>query len=519
MIKVAAMKIQSRVLLAGVLAIASLAAFAQDKPAAPAKSAAAPASKPAASPAAKPDPEARIVGQAEALTEEQINQSHDIAALSRVAQLYESQGDMQRFAWTLKRLIALLPDSGQLRLQLAMVYAAQNDKARAYDVLVHMQSSGFGYDISQDTRFNNIHGTKVWDYIVANLQVNAKQFGEGKLAFELPKGDYLFESIGYDPARKQFLVGSAREGKVYLADMKGKLTDFIRPTEENGMYAVLDLAVDAAHDKLYVASAGVPYFTAFKASAFGQTSLIEYRLSTGKFLNRYDLAQDGKSRLLTSITVGKDGHVFAADGDRGQIFRLVDNELKLLAGNPTLSSIRGLAASDDGTKLYFADYAMGIFGIDLTKSTPFALAHNPDKLVLGGIVGIYFYDGRLVVIESGMVPQRVMRLKLSDDGRSVASAMPLDVAQPAFSVPTVGAVVGDQLYFIANSQKALYDKFGTVRDPSALEPVRIFKSNLRFAWDQSGIAGGMSELPKQKAPDAKAPPEHNPPAKSGDGSH
>ena len=505
MIKVAAMKIQLRALLAGALAIASLPAFAQDKP--------------KAAPAAKPSPEAKLVGQAEALTEEQINQSHDIAALSRVAQLYESQGDMQRFGWTLKRLIALLPDSGQLRLQLAMVYASQGDKAHAYDVLVHMQSSGFGYDISKDTRFDKVHGTRVWDYIVANLQANAKQFGEGKLAFELPKGDYLFESIGYDPARKQFLVGSAREGKVYLADMKGKLTDFIRPTEENGMFAVLDLAVDAAHDKLYVASAGVPYFTAFKASAFGQTALIEYQLSTGKFLNKYDLPPDGSSRLLTSITVGKDGRVFAADGDRGQLFRLADKELKLLVGNPSLTSIRGLTVSDDGTKLYFADYARGVFGVDLTKLVPFAVAHNPEKLVLGGIVGIYFYDGRLVVIESGMVPQRVMRLKLSDDGRSVASAMPLDVAQPAFSVPTVGAIVGDQLYFIANSQKALYDKFGTVRDPEALEAVRIFRSNLRFAWDQSGITGGIGEVPKQKASDAKTPAEHNPPAKPGDSSH
>src|SRR5262249_31945145 len=161
--------------------------------------------------------------------------------------------------------------------------------------------------------------------------------------------------------------------------------------------------------------------------------------------------------------VGKDGHVFVADGDHGVIFRLDGGELKLLTQNPKLGTLRGMAVSDDGRILYFADYAMGVFGIDLTKDQPFALGRNPEKLVLGGIVGMYWYDGCLVLIESGMVPQRVMRLKLSADGRSVATVMPIDVAQPAFATPTLGAVIGDELYFIANSQKALYDKYGVLK--------------------------------------------------------
>lgn len=472
------MKIHLRSLVAVLLSAACAVAAAQQKPETPAQA------------------QATLQQRAEALTKEQIDASPDIASLSKLAGLYNSIGDLQRFSWTLRRLTDLLPDSGQLKLQLALVYAAQDDKTKAYDVLVRMQSQGFGYDIATDPRFDKIHGTKVWDYIVANLQVNAKQFGEGKVAFELPKGDYLFESIGYDPARKQFLVGSAREGKVYLADMKGKLTEFIKPTAENGVYAIFDLAVDAAHDKFYVASAGMPYYKGFTSDIFGKAGVVEFQLSTGKFVHEYMFPEDTQNLLPTSITVGKDGQLFVADGDRGQIFRLDGGELKLLVGNPKLTSIRGMAVSDDGRTLYFADYAMGIFGVDLTKSQPFGLQRNPEKLVLGGIVGLYYYDGCLVMVESGMVPQRVMRLKLSADGRSVASVMPLDVAQPAFATPTVGAIVGDQLYFIANSEKSLYDKYGVLKQPDRLEPTRIFRSNLRFAWNQAGIQTGMTELPK-----------------------
>ena len=194
MIKVAGMKIQSGVLMAVLLAAAAIGANAQEKPAAPNAQAQASARQ------------SDLAQKAEALSEEQIAQSKDIAGLTRLSELYNSIGDTKRFTRAVQRLTELLPDSGQLKLQLAMIYASQNDKTRAYDVLVRMQGQGYGYDISKEPRFEPIHGTKVWDYIIANMQANAKPFGEGKVAFELPKGDYLFESIGYDPARQQFLV-------------------------------------------------------------------------------------------------------------------------------------------------------------------------------------------------------------------------------------------------------------------------------------------------------------------------
>ncbi len=483
------MNIQSRVLLAGLLAAGIVSANAQTKPATAAQAQAQAAQAQARQAEA-------LTQKAEALTEEQIGESKDIAGLTKLSEVYNAIGDIPRFTRTVQRLTELLPDSGQLKLQLAMIYASQNDKTRAYDVLVRMQGQGYGYDISKEPRFEPIRDTKVWDYVVANMQANAKQFGEGKLAFELPKGDFLFESIGYDPARKQFLVGSAREGKVLLVDKKGKLTDFIAPSAENGMWGVFDLAVDAAHDKVYVASSDVAYFKGFESAQFGQAGVFKFQLCSGKFLHKYLLAEAGKTHTLSSITVGKDGRVYAADAARRQIFRIDDEQLSMLVENPKLTSIRGLAVSDDGRTLYIADYSLGIFGIDLPKMAPFVLARNPEKLVLGGIDGLYSTTAALSSSRAAWSPQRVMRLKLSDDGRSVVAAMPLDVAQPAFTMPTLGAIAGDDLYFIANSQKGLYDKLGVLKNPDALQATRIFRCELRFAWDQSGISTGVRELKK-----------------------
>jgi hypothetical protein len=120
---------------------------------------------------------------------------------------------------------------------------------------------------------------------------------------------------------------------------------------------------------------------------------------------------------------------------------------------------------------------------------------------------MYWYDGTLAVIEDGMVPKRVMRLKLSADGRAVENTIPLDAAQPEFAELGAGTVAGDKLYFFANREDALYDERGVLTDADKLAPVRVFASNLRFAWGQKGVSNGLAPMAPGPVP-TKA--EHTP---------
>jgi len=472
------MKIQSP-LLAAVLIALCASGYAQDKAAAAASAEAA---------------RENIVKRAEAMTEEQIKQSHDVAALSKLAQLYDKQNDMQRFIWTLHRITELMPNSGDLRLQLAMAYAKNDDKTNAYDTLIRMQTQGFAYDIAKDPRFEPIHGTKVWDYVVANLQANAKQFGEGKTAFELAKGDHLYDALAWDAKRSRLLVGGAREGRIQLVDTAGKLSDFITADANNGLLGIDALAVDGAHGKLYVANSATAIYKGFNAENAGTAGISEFDLASGKFLKNYAFAKSEGAHRLTSLVVGKDGQVYAADGGRKQVFKLDGGALKQIINNPKLTYLSALALSGDGHTLYMADFSLGIFGFDLTKGQAFEPSHNSANLVLGGIVGMYWFDGTLAIVENGMVPKRVMRLQLSADGRSIEGAMPLDAAQPSFDELGSGAVAGDKLYFIANREDALYDARGVLTEADQLEPTRVFASNLRFAWGQKGVGPGLAPL-------------------------
>ncbi|MBN8741131.1 MAG: hypothetical protein BGP24_08560 [Lysobacterales bacterium 69-70] len=470
--------------------------------------AAEPAAKPAtAAPRAESADEARMRA-AENLTEQQIKSTTNREALSRLAQFYNGR-DLQRFIWSMQRLVELYPNSGALRLQLAAVYAGQGDKSNTYDTLLKMQNLGFAYSIGNDPRFEKVHGTKVWEYAVANLDANAKPFGEGKVAVQLPAGDTLLEALAWDSKRKQLLVGSARDGAIHRVEKDGKLADFIKPDPASGLYSVLDLKADAANDVLWVASYGAPVYKSYTAEMVDHSYLLKYSLSSGKLLGKYSI-EDKTGHLFGFVAVAGDGRVYVADPARREIFKLDGDKLVQVTSNSMLTGISGLAVSSDGRNLYFADPALGLFGMDLSTARPFSVGHSPDSLVVGGVSSLFWYDGSLILVQDNMVPQRVMRLKLDKDGRNVVTAMPLDAAKPEFTMLGNGAVAGDDFYFVANSQRELYDSHGVLSDAKLLQPIKVYKSNLRFAWDQPGISAGLKPIPA--AGDAKVRFENPEPA-------
>ncbi|MBO9664925.1 hypothetical protein [Dokdonella sp.] len=420
------------------------------------------------------------------LSEAQITQMQVPQALFKLATIYKESGDLERLSWALRRLVALRPSSPELKLALATTYAQRGQKTETYELLLAMQKQGLGYDLTKNENFSKVSDTRVWKYILEGLEANLKPFGEGKVAFSLPAGDYMFESLAYDPARKRFLAGSVREGKIYLVGKDGKLEDFITPSAANGLWSVYAMAVVPEDDALYVASTASVYFKGFKQDDYGKAGVFKFKLSTGKLVDKYLLLPDGNPRTLSTIAAGRGGLVFAADGLRNQIYRLDGGQLKLTMENPHLTSVRGLALDDAGKTLYFADFSLGVFGIDLNAGRGFDVAYDPRSLTLGGIDGLYWYQQNLVVIENGMSPQRVMRLSLSEDGRKIMRATPLDASNADFELPTYGAIDGDGLYFIANSQKNLYDGYGTLKSDAKPKPVKVFRSDLRFAWDAKG---------------------------------
>ncbi|HET8899082.1 MAG TPA: hypothetical protein VFN09_09960, partial [Rhodanobacteraceae bacterium] len=242
------------------------------------------------------------VQRAEALTQAQIEGSSDSLTLGRLAALYKNVGDTERYRWTMTRLTTLLPGNLKLKLDLAASYAADDMKTPAYDVLLKMKGQGFGVDLSKDARFEKIHGTEVWGYIVDSLKANMQPFGKGRVAYRLPPADLLVDALAWDAGRKQLLAGSARTGGVYRVDSAGKLHDFIKADASNQLWSVFALAADAKHNRLWVATTSVVYFQGFAPDNAGKAALVEFELSSGKLIKRYPLDVLGTA-FLSSLAL------------------------------------------------------------------------------------------------------------------------------------------------------------------------------------------------------------------------
>lgn len=405
----------------------------------------------------------------------------DTDELLQAAGALAARGEHDNAARVWRRLADLRPHMGAYRYEMAAHLAQRNYKALVYNALIELQGQGFAFDLESDPRFEKARGTEVWKYIVEAFDVNRQPFGEGEVLMQVPGTDRLIESLAWDASRSALLLGSARSGSVYVASASGRLTPLVKADAANGMWGVFDIAVDAERKVLWVASTAVPHYSGYDAEKdLGGAGIFKFDLKSGKFIKRFLAPKAaGRQIFMSALALGPDGTVFAADGVNNAIYAIQDDRFRRVLHAPTLSSIRGMAVSADSKFLYFADYERGLFGIDLEQEASFEVA-VPRKLVLAGIDGLVFWKGHLVAVQNGMIPKRVMKLKLAANGKEIESYQPLDANQEAFSVPTLATRDQDRLLLIANSQKSNYDRFGLVRDKSKLEPTRIYALDLNF---------------------------------------
>jgi hypothetical protein len=387
-----------------------------------------------------------------------------------------------------ERLHALRPHVGAYWYELAAVYAQQDLKSETYNALLEMHASGFGFDPAIDSRFEKVHGTEVWTYIVESMARNREPMGDGRVAMTLPKQDLLIESLAFDPGRGALLVGSVREGKVYSVESDGKLKPLVSADEANGMWGVFGIAVDAQRDVLWVASTAVPHFRGYDAATdLGKAGIFKFKLSTGEFIKSFlSPVVSGQTFYMSHIGAAADGSVYAADAVNNALYQVREDSFRRILHAPNLSGIRALAVSEDSKILYFSDNERGLFGFDLAEGKPFDV-RVPPRTTLFGIEGLSYWNGNLLAVQNGVPGGRILRLKLGANGRFIEQAQRISANQTELSLQ-VGATLNaeNELLLIGNSQREAYDRFGLPRNKDRLEGARIFKIRADSAMPEAG---------------------------------
>lgn len=411
-------------------------------------------------------------------TQAQLKASEDFDFILGKAVGFREAADWQRYGWAMERALELRPYSFVFQFELARAYALQDQKQLAYDRMIKMQQQGFAFTTAENPDFEKIRGTEVYEYIEKNLKANEAPFGEGRVAFTVQDGPELLESIAFSRLMDRFLMGSLKTGQIVAVDRSGKSSVLIEPDEQNKLQSVTALAVTADGKTLYATTAATGALPGATPTDAAHAALVQFELPSGKLLRRHALPFDGQPQLPASLVIAPDGSVFVADAARPQIHRLRDGKLERIVAAPGLTSLRGITVSKDGQRLFVADHELGLIGMAVGGKELFQLSaghHN-----LSGIEGLAWHGEHLYAIQNAFPPARVVRIVAAQGGAELKGIQPLEANRTPLSMPTVGVVVGEELYFIANSQRDLYGPGGRIAEGETAEPRRIWRTSLNF---------------------------------------
>lgn len=395
----------------------------------------------------------------------------NVPALLREANKGYSEKDYTAFRDAMVALHRLRPHNSDYMFQLVLAHALLDEKTPAYNIMLTMQRQGLSYDFTKTDDTLNIRQTQVFEYLNELMVLAGDPLGESEIVITLPDEVTMTQAITWDESRGRFLVGTRSDGRVLAVGMDGEVTELIRADNENGLWSVMGLLVDQANNRLWVTSAALPVFAGYGPADKGRSVLFEFDLANLELIKRHPVPVDGKAHILSNMVLSPSGDLYIVDQKLPLIYKKPagDGKLKAVLGLRNMVSLRGIAINEAGSLMYVADREMGIAVIDV-KSGRVAPLDVEETLNLGGIDGLYFKNNRLVMIQNGIKPQRVMLLQLDASGIKVAGVVPMAVAQPGFDYPNFGTLKGEELYYFGNSYWA--------GKPGAQEPINIMKSPL-----------------------------------------
>lgn len=381
--------------------------------------------------------------------------------------------DYAEYLQKIEAVAAQRPAHPTFLRRLAGAYALNGQAVAAAGVLRKMAVLSLYHNALDDPDFAAVQGDSGVQIAARALEaLRTRRIGASEIAWTIHDPMFIPEGIAYDPVTRAFFVSSQYKRKIVRIDSSGAVQDFVS-SGRDGLWMVFGIAVDPARRLLWAVSTAEPAMEGFTKADEHATGVFAYELPTGKLARRYDLADRTGAHRFDDVTVASNGRVFASDGGSGAVYtiRPGGTSLEVFVAQGTIQGPNGLATTPDGRSLYVSDYAGFVFRVDtVTKAVTRLPA--PTNVALYGIDGLAWHNGSLIGVQNGVDPSRVVQLELAADGSRINAVRILDMNHPRVAEPTIGVVVGDMYYYVANSFGGLLRKPNSVlADQPLAEPV------------------------------------------------
>lgn len=378
----------------------------------------------------------------------------------------------------LGRALELAPGHPGLMAELARAEWLNGQAAVAIPRLVRALGMGSGLDVIDDPAMASVlQGPeaagvrKAADALRAPVATSTE-------AFRLAERDLIPEGIAYDPAARQFYVGSIYHRKIVRVDAGGRATPFVGE-KQDGLLSVLGMKVDPVRRELWAATQGHLNMQDATPGEDGRAALMKYDLASGRLIKKYEPEGDAGRHLFNDVAFDGQGNVYVTDSEAGSVYvvRRADDRLERLVGPGQFAYPNGIALASDGRRLFVAHLG-GTAIVEIATRTVSPLACE-ENVALTDIDGMYRDGHRLVVVQNGLAPARVAVLTLNAAEDRVTGATVLERGHALFAaIPTTGAVVDGWFYYIANAQIRAFGRDHRILPMDKLQEPVILKTRL-----------------------------------------
>lgn len=393
---------------------------------------------------------------------------------SQARKAYEAK-DYPSFLDNMKHAVELRPNHPRLMYNLAIAFALNGNKSEAISWLRRTAEMGLVLPAKDDHDFDSLKSMAEFQSVLQKFEENQTPKISSLQAFTVHEKGLVPESVAYDPANKTFYLSSVYKRKILRIDAKGAVSLFA--DERSGLWSVMGMKIDSARRLLWVCTTAHPQMSNYRKEENGSSALFKYDLRTGKLLAKYFPSDKTKPHWLGDLAINSRGDVFTTDSISPAVYvlRQGQEQLETLFEGAPFVSPQGLDFTTEQTKLFVSDYSKGIFVIDLKTRQITELVSD---FTLLGIDGLYFYRGSLIGVQNGVNPQRLIRLSVRKDLSRIDGYQIIEANNPVFDEPTLGVLVKDSFYFVANSQWGAIDKNGQLAPEDKLKDPLILKVKL-----------------------------------------
>lgn len=372
----------------------------------------------------------------------------------------------------LEQLARDFPDSASVRLRLLTAYLRDGNKEGAREALNWLLARDYAFGPAAQATLATFLGGFDPD-LLSRLTSAPPAITRSETFATIPAGARLIEGLA-PLGDNDWIATSIVDRALYLKRGEGGWTR----RELDGAGSLAGIVVDEGDITVWVAS-GVYEQTPNPETAF--RGLLGWRPDSAAELQRIAARADSTP---SDLVLTPDGTLFASDPLKGAIYsaRPGDERLRTFVGSGTFRSPQGLVAVDGGRKLLVSDYRYGLATVNLaTKAIERVRTALP--LALDGIDGMWAHGDRIVAVQNGISPQRILLLTLDSRATEVIAVDVLERGHPDWLEPTGGSVYRDAFYYIASGQWNRFGEGGVARTELPPLPTEIRRIALPTATD------------------------------------